>query len=58
MSCSLCNSTYVWPADLKRHLKNKHGQQKSTFEQQQRYTPRATAALYPRAAAPAAILTD
>ena len=36
--CSLCNSTYVWPADLKRHLKNKHGQQKSTFKQQ-RYTP-------------------
>jgi hypothetical protein len=21
-TCSLCNSTYVWPADLKRHLKN------------------------------------
>ena len=37
-TCSLCNSTYVWPADLKRHLKNKHGQQKSTFKQQ-RYTP-------------------
>jgi hypothetical protein len=29
----------VWPADLKRHFKNKHGHQKSTFEQQQRYTP-------------------
>ena len=23
-TCSLCNSTYVWPADLKRHLKSKH----------------------------------
>ena len=30
--CSLCNSTYVWPADLKRHLKSKHGQHKSTFK--------------------------
>jgi hypothetical protein len=28
-TCSLCNRTYVWPADLKRHLKTKHGQQKS-----------------------------
>ena len=28
-TCSLCNTTYVWPADLKRHLKTKHGQQKS-----------------------------
>ena len=26
-TCSLCNSIYVWPADLKRHLKSKHGQQ-------------------------------
>jgi hypothetical protein len=24
----------VWPADLKRHLKNKHGQQKSNLKQQ------------------------
>ena len=38
-TCSLCNSTYVWPADLKRHLKSKHGQQKSTLKQQQPYTP-------------------
>jgi len=37
-TCSLCNSTYVWPADLKRHLKSKHGHQKSTFKQQQPYT--------------------
>jgi hypothetical protein len=28
----------VWPADLKRHLKSKHGQQKSTLKQQQPYT--------------------
>ena len=34
-TCSLCNSTYVWPADLKRHLKSKYGQQKSTPKQQQ-----------------------
>jgi hypothetical protein len=27
----------VWPADLKRHLKSKHGQQKSTLKQQQKY---------------------
>ena len=33
--CSLCNSTYVWSADIKRHLKSKHGQQKSTLKQQQ-----------------------
>jgi hypothetical protein len=26
-------------ADLKRHLKSKHGQQKSTLKQQQPYTP-------------------
>ena len=38
-TCSLCNSIYVWPADLKRHLKSKHGQQKSTLKQQQPYTP-------------------
>jgi hypothetical protein len=24
-TCGLCNRTYVWPADLKRHLKSKHG---------------------------------
>jgi hypothetical protein len=24
-TCSLCSSTYVWPADLKRHIKSKHG---------------------------------
>ena len=36
-TCSLCNRTYVWPADLKRHLKSKHGQQKSTLNQQQPY---------------------
>ena len=29
---------YVWPADLKRHLKSKHGQQNSTLKQQQPYT--------------------
>jgi hypothetical protein len=29
---------YVWPADLKRYLKSKHGQQKSTLKQQQPYT--------------------
>jgi hypothetical protein len=28
----------TWPADLKRHLKSKHGQQKSTLRQQQPYT--------------------
>jgi len=28
----------VWPSDLKRHLKSKHGQQKSTLKQQQPYT--------------------
>ena len=28
----------MWPADLKRHLKSKHGQQKSTLKQQQPYT--------------------
>jgi hypothetical protein len=28
----------VWPADLKRHLKSKQGQQKSTLKQQQPYT--------------------
>jgi hypothetical protein len=33
-TCSLCNSTYMWPADLKRHLKTKHDQQKSTLKQQ------------------------
>ena len=27
----------MWPADLKRHLKSKHGQQKSTLKQQQPY---------------------
>ena len=37
-TCGLCNRTYVWPADLKRHLKSKHGQQKSTLKQQQPYT--------------------
>ena len=37
-TCSFCNRTYVWPADLKRHLKSKHGQQKSTLKQQQPYT--------------------
>jgi hypothetical protein len=30
---SLCNRSYVWPADLKRHLKTKHDQQKSTLKQ-------------------------
>jgi type II secretory ATPase GspE/PulE/Tfp pilus assembly ATPase PilB-like protein len=30
----------VWPSDLKRHLKSKHGQQKPTLKkQQQPYTP-------------------
>jgi hypothetical protein len=39
-TCSLCNSTYVWPADLQRHLRSKHGQHKSTLKQQQQpYTP-------------------
>ena len=41
-TCSLCNRSYVWLADLKRHLKSKHGQQKSTLKQQQQpytYTP-------------------
>ena len=28
----------MWPADLKRHLKSKHGQQKTTLKQQQPYT--------------------
>jgi hypothetical protein len=28
----------MWPADLKRHLKSKHGQQKYTLKQQQPYT--------------------
>ena len=37
-TCSLCNRTYVWPADLKCHLKSKHGHQKSTLKQQQPYT--------------------
>ena len=37
-TCSLGNMTYVWPADLKRHLKSKHSQQKSTLKQQQPYT--------------------
>ena len=37
-TCGLCNRTYVWPADLKRRLKSKHGQQKSTLKQQQPYT--------------------
>ena len=37
-TCGLCNRTYVWPADLKRHLKSKRGQQKSTLKQQQPYT--------------------
>ena len=37
-TCGLCNRTYVCPADLKRHLKSKHGQQKSTLKQQQSYT--------------------
>ena len=37
-TCSLCNRTYVWPADLKRHLKSKHGQQKYKLKQQQPYT--------------------
>jgi len=36
-TCSLCNRSYVWPADLKRHLKTKHDQQKSTLKQP--YTP-------------------
>ena len=30
--------TYVWPAGLKRHLKSKQGNQKSTLKQQQPYT--------------------
>jgi hypothetical protein len=37
-TCGLCNRAYVWPADLKRHLKSKYGQQKSTLKQQQPYT--------------------
>ena len=37
-TCSLYNSTYVWPVDSKRHLESKHGQQKSTLKQQQPYT--------------------
>jgi hypothetical protein len=37
-TCSLCNSPYVWSADIKRHLKSKHGQQKSTLKQQQPHT--------------------
>jgi hypothetical protein len=30
--------TYVWHADLKRHLKSKHSQQNSTLKHQQSYT--------------------
>ena len=37
-TCGLCNRTYVWPPDLKRHLKSKYGQQKSALKQQQPYT--------------------
>ena len=29
----------MWPADLKRHLKSKHGQQKFTLKQQQQQQP-------------------
>jgi hypothetical protein len=47
-TCSLCNSTYVWPADLKRHLKSSSSHI---------HLPQAAAATaihaYPRAAAAA-----
>ena len=41
-TCSLCSSTYVWPADLKRHLKSKHGYTFTPEQQQQQpytFTP-------------------
>ena len=52
-TCSLCSSTYVWPADLKRHLKSKHGYT-FTPEQQQQQPYTFTPEQKPPAAAAAA----
>jgi hypothetical protein len=50
--------TYVWPPNLKRHLKSKHDQERSTLIQQQPCTySRAAAAIhvYSRTATAAAM---